>query len=112
MGSLVEAIKVPERRKEVIADCDKLIQEEVNSKRGFSGIAVKSAFRMIRSFKPDIVPNAMEDLLDEFSEKVEPFWQDCQQKGEDPERYFSSNDKKIADALLTVTDGQIFNFEF
>ena len=106
MGSLVETIKNPEQRKAVVADCDKLIQEEVSAKKGLSGMAVKSAFKMIRSFKPDIVPNAMEDLLDEFAEKIDPYWQECQQQGANPESYFAANDKKIANSLLTVTDGR------
>ena len=84
MGSLIETVQIPARRKEVIADCDTLIQEEVNSKRGLGGIAVKAAFKMIRKVKPDIVPNAMDDLLDEFSEKIDPFWLECQQKGTNP----------------------------
>ena len=44
--------------------------------------------------------------MDEFAEKIDPFWQDCQQKGANPESYFTANDNKIADSLLTVTDGR------
>ena len=78
MGSLVEAVKDTAKRPLIIADCTEMINQEVKSKSGLTGIAVKGGFKAIRGFSPDIVPKALNDLIDEFAVQVEPFWQDCQ----------------------------------
>ena len=64
MGSLVEAVKDPAKRPAVISDCTRMLDAEVAGKRGLSGVAVKAGFKAIRKFKPDIVPSALEDLID------------------------------------------------
>ena len=40
-------------RPKVVADCGKLIEEEVDSKGGLSGFAVKAAFAVVKAVKPD-----------------------------------------------------------
>ena len=104
MASLVSAVKDSERRKEIIKDCDALIREEVADKRGLTGIAVKGGFKMIKSFRPDIVPQAMDDLIDDFAEKVDPFWLECQEKGHDPQQFFTQRQADVANSLLSITD--------
>ena len=104
MGTLSDAVKDSGKRPAIISDCETLINAEVASKRGLTGMAVRTGFKAIKKFKPDIVPKAMDDLLDDFSEKIDPFWGECQQKGEPPRQYFEKNKQKVADALLTVTD--------
>jgi hypothetical protein len=106
MGSLVEAVKDSTKRPLIIADCTKMIDQEVKDKSGFTGIAVKGGFKAIRGFSPDIVPKALEDLIDEFAVQIEPFWQDCQNNGEDAQRYFVRRKVDIANALLSITDGK------
>ena len=88
MGSLLEAVKNPMKRPTIIADCESLINAEVKAKRGLTGMAVRTGFKAIKKFKPDIVPKAMDDLLDEFSEKIDPYWNACQQSGQTPQNYF------------------------
>ena len=106
MGSLVEAVKDTAKRPLIIADCTEMINQEVKSKSGLTGIAVKGGFKAIRGFSPDIVPKALNDLIDEFAVQVEPFWQDCQNNGEDTTRYFVRRKDDIANALLSITDGK------
>ena len=88
MGSLVEAVKDAGKRPAIIQECTQMIEGEVSDKRGMTGIAVKGAFKMIKKFKPTIIPSALEDLIDDFAEKVDPFWQECQQAGESSEAFF------------------------
>ena len=71
MGSLVQAVEDTQKRPLIIQDCSKLIEEQVRSKRGMTGIAVKGAFKVIKSFKPGIIPRALDDMLDEFSGKID-----------------------------------------
>ena len=109
MGSLVEAVKDPAKRPAVISDCTRMLDAEVAGKRGLSGVAVKAGFKAIRKFKPDIVPSALEDLIDDFALKVDPFWQDCQSTGQNAGTYFVAKKIQIANALLEITDERARN---
>ncbi|MEC7983990.1 MAG: hypothetical protein VX278_02430 [Myxococcota bacterium] len=104
MGSLVDAAKNDAKRSLIVKDCVILLNEEVRRKKGLTGIAVKGGFKAIKSFKPDILPRSLDDMLDEFAAKVDPFWLDCQAKGSNAEQYFVANKVSIANALLSITD--------
>ena len=45
MASLIDIAKDPEKRRAIVADAAKLLDAEVGDKKGFSGKAVKLAFR-------------------------------------------------------------------
>ena len=109
MPSLTQAVQDQEKRPLIIKDCATLIDTQVQSKRGMTGIAVKGAFKMIRSFKPGIIPRSIDDMLDEFSTKIDPFWEKCQAEKADPVRYFQSNSNAISNALLSITDERAKN---
>lgn len=109
MGSLVETLKDPAKRPEVIADCQVLLDQEVAGKRGFTGVAVKGAFKIVKSFRPNMIGRAMDDLLDDFALRVDPFWQECQESGAKPASFFSSRRVEIANSLLAVTDERAQN---
>ena len=109
MGSLVQAVQDAQKRPLIIRDCETLIEEQVRSKRGMTGIAVKGGFKVIKSFKPGIIPRALDDMLDEFSTKVDPFWISCQEEGAEPAGYFQKNSAGIANALLSITDERAKN---
>ena len=109
MGSMVQAVQDTQKRPLIIQDCSALLDEQVHNKKGLTGIAVKSAFKVIKSFKPGIVPKALDDMLDEFSAKVDPFWLQCQEQGAEPASFFSKNSTSIANALLSITDERAKN---
>ncbi len=104
MGSLVEVLKDPAIRPQVIADCEKMLDAEVASKRGISGMGVKAAFKTLKAIKPGMIRHTLDDLIDELATKVDPFWQDCQAQGANPRAFFTSNSGAIANALLEITD--------
>ena len=112
MGSLVEVLKDPAVRPLVVADCEKMLDAEIADKRGLSGIAVKGAFKTLKAIKPGMIRHTFNDLLDELAVKVDPFWQDCQEKGATPRTFFATNSTPIANALLEVTDGRIKRSKF
>ena len=109
MGSLVQAVQDAQKRPLIINDCSTLIEEQVRSKRGMTGMAVKGGFKVIKSFKPGIIPRALDDMLDEFSAKVDPFWISCQEEGADPASYFKKKSSAISNALLSITDERAKN---
>jgi len=101
--SLVEVLRDPARRRAVVADGVRLIEEEVASKRGFSGAALKAGYKTVQRLKPGVVAHALEKLLPEFAPRVDPYYVEARAHG-DVRAYFASRASEIADALLSVTD--------
>lgn len=104
MGSLVETVKDARRRAAVLDDCERLIAAEVDDKGGLTGLAVKAAYKSVRSLRPDMIRSSMDALLDDFSHQLDPFWVDCQAKAEPPRPYFTRRGADVANALLQITD--------
>lgn len=101
--SLVEVLEDPSRRRAVVADGVQLIEEEVASKGGFTGAALKAGYKTVKKIKPGIVASALEKLLPEFAPKVDPYYAKAKAEG-DVRRYFTVHASEIANALLSVTD--------
>ena len=104
MGSLVEVVKDSAKRARVLDDCERLIESEVEDKGGLTGLAVKAAYKSVRSLRPDMIRASMDALLDDFSMQVDPFWADCQARAEVPRAYFVRRQNDVANALLHITD--------
>ncbi len=103
--SLTETLKDPERKARIVADAARVVQEEVASKSGFRGAALKAGFKAFMRIRPGIVPSAVESLLPAFAPAIDPFYERGKASG-DVTRFFRDHDGAIADALLAVTDGK------
>lgn len=108
MGKLVEALTAPEKKKAVVADGVRLVEQEVDGKGGLSGLALKGAFKVVRTVKSDFVPHVLERLVPDFAARLEPFFEERQAKApnETMERYLVSRSGEVADALLSITDAK------
>ena len=104
MPTLTDILLVPGNRPKVIADCAKLIEEEVDSKGGLTGLAVKAAFAVVKAVKPGFVNEAVDHMLDDFVKRLEPFWADAQAKNEPIGALLNARAPQVADALLTISD--------
>lgn len=104
--SLAEVFQDEAKKKAVIADAEKLVDEEVASKSGLSGFAVKKGFEAVKGIKPGFIREVLDKLLPEFAEKIDPLWAEGQKAG-DPTSFFEKNRGRVADSLLSVTDGKI-----
>lgn len=104
--SLAEVFQDEAKKKAVIADAEKLVDEEVASKSGLSGFAVKKGFEAVKGIKPGFIREVLDKLLPEFAEKIDPLWAEGQKAG-DPASFFEKNRGRVADSLLSVTDGKI-----
>lgn len=104
--TLQEILLSPERRPQVIEDCQQLVDDEVSSKDGASGMLVKTSYTIAKTVRPDIVKHASDSLLDDFVPRLEPFYASYQSEaaGAPLEKYFVDRSDAIADALLGVTD--------
>jgi hypothetical protein len=104
MPTLKEILLVPGNRPKVIADCVKVIEEEVDSKTGLTGLAVKGAFAVVKAVKPGFVPEAVDHMIDDFVGRLEPFWSDAQSRNEPIGALMNGRASEVADALLAISD--------
>jgi hypothetical protein len=104
--TLKEILCSPENRPSVVKDAAQLVEDEVNSKGGISGIAIKAAFKAVRAVKPGLIQEVVDNLLERFIDKLEPFFTEWNNAGKkEPFGSYLANRKgQVANALLTVTD--------
>lgn len=102
---LGQTITDPKKKSAVVADCCTLVDEEVSSKGGLSGLAVKAGYAAVKGVKPGFIAHVVEALLEDFAEQLDPIWSDGVKDGK-PVAYLVSNKSRVADALLSVTDGK------
>src|SRR4051812_3288094 len=104
MPTLTEILLVPGTRPKVVADCVQLINEEVDSKGGLTGLAVKGAYALVKAVKPGFVAEAVDHMLDDFVKRLEPFWADAQSRNEPVGPLMNARAAEVADALLAISD--------
>lgn len=103
---LKDTLLQADKRPQVVTECETLIDEEVNSKSGLTGLAVKGAYAMVKAFKPGIIHEAVDGLLDDFVARLEPFYAAYRSNGDKKSLsdYFTGQKTEVADALLGITD--------
>ncbi len=97
----------PNKRPRLLSDCERLIDDEVRSKGGLSGLAIKGAYKVVCAVKPGLVREAMDGLLDDFVRRLEPFYEEHRSGGGEPGGFGDALSRKsgpVADALLGITD--------
>lgn len=111
MSSLADLLKTPAKRKAVIDDCARLVDDEVSAKSGLSGLAIKGGYAVVKAIKPGIVRDACDHLIDEFVEKLAPYWTEFQEHGAGKSfgAFLEPKKTQVANALLEVTDGKARN---
>jgi hypothetical protein len=103
---LSDAIKDDSKKAAIIKDCLALVDDEVASKGGISGFAVKAGYSAVKGIKPGFIEEVVNKLLPEWASKLDPVWADAV-KDEKPVAYFEKNRSRVADELLSVTDAKI-----
>jgi uncharacterized protein DUF6918 len=95
----------PERRPQVVADLQALVDQEVAGKSGLSGGIVKTGYAAIKKIKPGIVGRAVDSLLEEFVDALEPYWAAYRaQSTPGFGAFLVTRQDEVAQALLAVTD--------
>ncbi len=105
LATLAEYVAKSPVRERVVADCVALIDEEVKSKGGLSGVAVKGAYGTVRTIKPRFVPEVVDALLDDWVGKLEPYYGKWRGGGAGSlAEFLTSRSDDVAEDLLAVTD--------
>lgn len=109
--TLTELLEDKARRERVVDDCVDLIDDEVSKKSGFSGLAIKAAYGVVKAIKKGIIRESVSSLLNGFIGRLEPFY--ARHLGSGSTDPFSSMLNKepanVADALLSFTDDKAKN---
>ena len=106
MATLLEMFGAQPKRGMVIADCVTLIDQEVGDKGGISGIAIKTGYKVVKSFKPGFTAEAVDGFLDEFAKALQPIVDDARTESRPISTVFSANPGRVAEALLAITDAR------
>lgn len=106
MSTLRELLGGPAKRGAVVDDAVRVLDAEVDSKSGLSGITVKTVYKMVKSVSPDFTRGAIDHLFDDFLNALDPIYQEAVQKGVDARQHLVSNTDRVADALLSITDAR------
>lgn len=102
-NTLKAALLDSAKRPAVVADLGQLVEDEVGKK----GLGVKGLYAVVKKIKPGIIGAAVDSLLDEFVERLEPFYADFAAVGSGSfAQYLGGRSDEVSDALLVVTDAR------
>jgi len=104
---LRQILLAPDIQPYVVADCQRLIDQEVSGKSGVSGTAVKVAYKTVKSLAPGYLPGRVEAYLPELVAVLEPYWADYTASGASGfGDYLVKRGDEVSEALLSVTDAR------
>jgi len=106
MATLLEMFGTQPKRGMVIADCVALIDQEVADKGGFSGVAIKAGYKVVKSFKPGFIAESVDGFLDEFATSLQPLVDEARAQSKLVSTVFSADPGRVAEALLAITDAR------
>lgn len=101
---LSQHLTVAHVRPQVVADACALLDDEVRRTSGISGMAIRSAYRVLTGIRPGMVPSAVDGLLDPFADQLDPFYQQHVTTGVPLADILASQRTSMAEALLSITD--------
>jgi hypothetical protein len=103
---LCDGLSNPNKKERVVAECTQLLDEQVASMGGVSGLALKAGYAAVKGIAPTYCTGAIERLLPPSLTALDPIWNEGVQTG-DPVAHLVQNRSRTADALLSVTDERI-----
>lgn len=106
-STLHDSLLTPGAWPHVVADCQQLIQQEVATKSGVSGTAVKLAYKTANAFASGYIQSTVESLLPDMVAELEPYWADFSASGASGfGDYLVKRGDEVSEALLSVSDAR------
>lgn len=104
-ATLHEMLLAPEVQPQVIADCEKLIDNEVSDMSGISGTAVKLAYKTVKTFSSGHIHYMVQTLQPKMADALQPYWADFNAGGGGSfGDYLAKREDEVSEALLAITD--------
>lgn len=104
--SLSEKLQDETVRSELAHDCAKLMDEQMATKTGLSGMALKAAYGVVKGIDAGYIPGAIGRMLPDAFAALDPLWTEGLQTG-DPVGFLSQHRERTANTLLSVTDARV-----
>ena len=107
MTTLTERLQSVDRSL-VINDTARLIDQEVRDKSGLSGMAIKGGYKVVKKLKPNMIEEAIDHLLDDFTAALDPLYQEflTTESVESFQVFIKDHDTRAANDLLSITDAR------
>jgi hypothetical protein len=104
--SLKASLLDSDRRDAVVTDLVTFVDQEVAGKSGLSGGIIKTGYAAVKKVRPGIIRSAIDSLLEEFVDALEPYWAAYQAQGGVGGfgAFLAARPQEAAHALLAVTD--------
>jgi len=104
--TLSEKLITAANRPRLIADCARLIDDEVDKKSGLSGLVIKGAFKTVKAVKAGFIEQVIDNLLDRWVEKLDGHYQRwlAASAAGTFGAFCASDTAGVAEKLLEVTD--------
>lgn len=104
-ATLQEMLLTPDVMPRVVTDVQALIEQELASKSGMSGTAIKVAYKAVTAFAPGYYKETVGSMLPDMADKLQPFWADFTASGgAEFGDYLVKRPDEVSEALLSVTD--------
>jgi hypothetical protein len=104
VATLREKLGNGDKRQQVVDDACHVLDEEVADKGGLGGMAIKAAYSVVKGIRPGFIRQAVDHLLDEFLDALDPFHCEAISRGVRPSAHLESEASRVAEALLAITD--------
>ncbi|GGC70794.1 hypothetical protein IEU95_13695 [Hoyosella rhizosphaerae] len=103
--SLRETLLSDENKDEFVADARTVLDAEVKSKRGPTGMVIKGAYKTVNAVHASFVNSVIRVLLPDFLASLQPHWDDFAASGNDDfAAFLSDRGDEAANSLLEVVD--------
>jgi hypothetical protein len=108
MPRLADSLLAEGRREAVVTELATLIDNYVEALKGLKGMALRTAFNMLKGNDPHAVHGAMGKLMPDFLNGLEPLYQDfLKNKGKDFGAFMNAHPREALGALIGVTDARV-----
>jgi len=93
-------------QKNIAADCQALVEQELSTKSGVSAAAIKVAYKAVTTFATGYYESTVENMVPNLLQSLQPFWADFQAAGGGQfGDYLTKRGEEVSEAVLEVTDG-------
>ena len=91
MASLRELLGTGEKRSRLIDDALHVLDAEVDDKGGLSGIAIKTAYKLVKGVSPSFLRQVVDHLMDDFLNSLDPLYQEAVSTNVPPRKLLEQN---------------------
>ena len=109
MKTLADVLLAAPQRDAVVKETVSLIESHVGSLSGLRGMSLKTGLAMVKTAKPGILGRAVQRLLPEFVQALDPLYREFRESGDDGDfaAWLKKHSGRATAALLQVADTRI-----